>query len=74
MNVIDWLLVPCPDHHAVNLTVADACRWMQQKKIIHVSFELAKLSDIEPGFVCKRCGKRGAEVRPKLSTAGTGTG
>jgi len=33
-----------------------------------------RLSDIEPGFVCTACGKRGAEVRPKFAQAVTGTG
>ena len=28
-----------------------------------------RLSDIEPDFVCTACGKRGAEVRPKFSSA-----
>ena len=32
--------MPCPDHHAVTLTVADARRWMQRAKQIHASFEL----------------------------------
>jgi len=35
---------------------------------------IMSLSDIEPGFVCSACGKRGAEVRPKFSQADTGTG
>jgi hypothetical protein len=32
-----------------------------------------RLSDIEPGFVCTRCGKRGADVRPKFPDARMGT-
>jgi len=28
-----------------------------------------RLSDIEPNFTCIRCGKRGAEIRPKFSQA-----
>jgi hypothetical protein len=28
----------------------------------------------EPNFTCTRCGKRGAEVRPKFSQAAMGTG
>jgi hypothetical protein len=35
---------------------------------------ISGLSDIEPDFVCTACGKRGAEVRPKFSHAGMGTG
>ena len=26
-----------------------------------------RLSDIEPSFTCTRCGKNGADVRPKFS-------
>jgi len=26
-----------------------------------------RLSDFEPRFICKACGKRGADVRPNLS-------
>jgi hypothetical protein len=33
-----------------------------------------RLSDIEPLFTCTRCGKKGAEVRPKFSHARMGTG
>jgi hypothetical protein len=29
-----------------------------------LAYFLARLSDIEPHFVCKACGKRGADVRP----------
>jgi hypothetical protein len=32
----------------------------------------ARLSDIEPGFVCSRCGKKGADVRPKFPQAKMG--
>jgi hypothetical protein len=31
------------------------------------------LLDIEPGFVCAACGKRGADVRPKFSQGRMGT-
>lgn len=33
-----------------------------------------RLSDVEPRFVCTRCGRRGAEVRPKFLEARVGTG
>jgi len=33
-----------------------------------------RLSDIEPGFVCTACGKRGADVRPDFGRAPMGTG
>jgi hypothetical protein len=32
-----------------------------------------RLSDIEPRFVCKACGKRGADVRPHFLPARMGT-
>ncbi|MET4514325.1 hypothetical protein [Bradyrhizobium sp. I1.7.5] len=32
-----------------------------------------RLSDIEPRFVCQRCGKRGAEIRPDHQRAKMGT-
>jgi hypothetical protein len=32
-----------------------------------------RLSDIEPRFVCKACGKRGADVRPHFEPAKIGT-
>jgi hypothetical protein len=33
-----------------------------------------RLSDIEPLFVCKACGKRGADVRGRFAPARMGTG
>ena len=33
-----------------------------------------RLSDIEPSFTCTRCGKKGAEIRPKFSHTRTRTG
>ena len=33
-----------------------------------------RLSELEPGFVCTTCGKRGTEVRPKSSQARMGAG
>jgi hypothetical protein len=32
-----------------------------------------RLSDIEPRFICKACGKRGADVRPHFAPARMGT-
>jgi hypothetical protein len=32
-----------------------------------------RLSDIEPQFVCKACGKRGADVRPHFALARMGS-
>jgi hypothetical protein len=33
-----------------------------------------RLSDIEPRFVCKACGRRGSDVRPHFAQARMGTG
>ena len=38
-----------------------------------LAYFLARLSDIEPRFVCKACGKRGADVRPHFEPATIGT-
>ncbi|MET4483127.1 hypothetical protein [Bradyrhizobium sp. F1.13.3] len=33
-----------------------------------------RLSDVEPKFVCTKCGRRGAEIRPNHNPAKMGTG
>jgi len=38
-----------------------------------LAYFLARLSDIEPRFVCKACGKRGADVRLHFEPATIGT-
>jgi hypothetical protein len=50
---------------------AAAIMWkpMQMAGLIHV-----RLSDIEPLFTGTRCGKKGADVRPKFSHTRMGTG
>ena len=58
------VLIYCRDHHCSHHVEISADQWPD-----HV-----RLSDIEPGFVCNACGKRGAEVRPKFSQADMGTG
>jgi hypothetical protein len=57
-----WIF--CRDHKCSHSTTTSANQWAD-----HV-----RLSDIEPGFVCSACGKRGAEVRPKFSQAGMSVG
>jgi hypothetical protein len=54
--------VSCSGHRRVIQMSAD--RWPD-----HV-----RLSDIEPLFVCKACGKRGADVRGRFAPARMGTG
>jgi hypothetical protein len=51
------LLVYCSDYrcsHQTILSPADVYRWPDS----------VRLSDLEPRFVCKRCGVRGADIRP----------
>ena len=58
------VLIYCCDHHCSHHIAVSADRWGD-----HV-----RLSDIEPGFVCTACGKRGADVRPKFLQGSMGTG
>jgi hypothetical protein len=53
-----------PDHRCSHHVEVTADGWPDD----------VSMSDIEPGFVCTACGKRGAEVRPKFSLAGMCTG
>src|SRR5262245_5108582 len=48
------LLVYCSDYHRSHSTAISADPWPDD----------LRLSDLEPPFVCKACGKRGADVRP----------
>jgi hypothetical protein len=52
------LIVYCGDYKCAHSVVIDASRWAD-----HV-----RLSDLEPLFVCKACGHRGADVRPLFET------
>jgi hypothetical protein len=53
------VLVYCRDHQCSHHIEVSADRWPD-----HV-----RLSDIEPGFVCTACGKKGADVRPAFARA-----
>jgi hypothetical protein len=55
--------IHCRDHRCSHHVETNADGWPD-----HV-----RLSDIEPSFACTACGKRGAEVRPKFSSARMGT-
>lgn len=60
------LLVYCADYkcsHSIKLEAAVVDRWADSMRI----------SDIEPRFVCKRCGVRGADIRPNFAPARMGT-
>jgi hypothetical protein len=48
------LLIYCSDHHCSHWIAISADPWPD-----HV-----RLSDLETRFVCKACGRRGADVRP----------
>ena len=54
------VLIYCRDHRCSHHDEISADQWAD-----HV-----RLSDIEPGFVCTACGKRGADVRPKFRARG----
>jgi hypothetical protein len=57
------VLIYCRDHRCSHHVETNADGWADD----------VRLSDIEPGFVCSRCGKRGADVRPKFGNAKMGT-
>jgi hypothetical protein len=56
------VLVYCRDHRCSHHIEISADFWPDH----------LRLSDIEDRFVCRVCGKRGAEVRPKFSQARMG--
>jgi hypothetical protein len=57
------LLVYCGDYKCAHSHVVDAGRWPD-----HV-----RLSDLEPLFICRVCGLRGADVRPLFEPPRMGT-
>jgi hypothetical protein len=59
---VDQVLVYCRDRRCTHHVTVSADSWPD-----HV-----RLSDIEPGFTCSACGKRGAEVRPAFAQARMG--
>jgi hypothetical protein len=54
---VHGVLVYCQDYKCSHSLSLSADRWPDN----------LRLSDIEPQFVCKACGKRGAEVRPDFN-------
>jgi hypothetical protein len=56
------ILVYCADYRCSHSIEMSADQWPE-----------VRLSDIEPRFVCKACGKRGADVRPYFEPAKMGT-
>jgi hypothetical protein len=55
----DGVVVYCRDYKCAHSIKLSADRWPDHMR----------LSDIEPQFVCKACGKRGADVRPDYQGA-----
>ncbi|UPK31745.1 hypothetical protein IVB18_25775 [Bradyrhizobium sp. 186] len=51
---VHGVLIYCADYHCSHFAALSADRWPDE----------ARLSDIEPRFVCSACGGRGADVRP----------
>jgi hypothetical protein len=58
------LIVYCSDFKCSCSVIMDAKPWGDD----------IRLSDLEPRFTCKACGRRGADVRPLFERAGMGTG
>ena len=58
------LIVYCSDFKCSHSMVIDAVRWSDD----------VRLSDLEPKFTCRACGRRGADVRPLFEMAEMGTG
>jgi hypothetical protein len=56
------LIVFCADYkcsHNITLSPAEVDKWPDD----------VRLSELEPRFVCKVCGKRGADIRPDFKPA-----
>lgn len=51
------ILVYCADYKCAHSIAISADRWPDD----------VRLSDLEPQFVCKACGHRGADVRPDFN-------
>ena len=58
------LIVYCSDFKCSHSVVIDAAQWDND----------VRLSDLEPKFTCKACGRRGADVRPLFEKPAMGTG
>ena len=60
---VTGLLIYCSDYHCSHHIKMSADRWLDE----------VRLSDLEPRFICKQCGRRGADVRPDFPAARMGT-
>lgn len=57
------IVVFCADYRCSHSVAMPADQWPDE----------VRLSDIEPRFTCKACGKCGADVRPNFGLARMGT-
>ncbi|WP_347710881.1 hypothetical protein [Bradyrhizobium sp. CB1650] len=57
---VQGVLVYCADYRCSHSVTLSADGWPDD----------LRLSDIEPRFVCRACGKRGADVRPDFNWDG----
>jgi hypothetical protein len=60
-NGVRGVLIYCADYRCSHSIAISGDRWADD----------VRLSDIEARFVCRACGKRGADVRPDLSWKGS---
>jgi hypothetical protein len=51
------VLIYCADYHCSHNVAMSADRWPNE----------LRLSDLEPRFVCRACGRRGADIRPDFN-------
>ena len=57
------ILVYCADYRCSHSIEMSADQWADD----------VRLSDVEPRFVCKACGKKGADIRPRFAPARMGS-
>jgi hypothetical protein len=60
---VSGIVVFCGDYHCGHSITLPADRWP----------DAVRLPDVEPQFVCKASGKRGADVRPNFRHESMGT-
>jgi hypothetical protein len=60
---VHGLLIYCSDYRCSYHLKISADAWPDE----------VRLSDLEPRFVCKACGTRGADIRPNFAPARMGT-
>jgi hypothetical protein len=63
-NGLRWLIFYCCEFKCSHSVVIDAAQWS----------DAVRLSDLALKFVCKACGRHGADVRPLFERAYKGPG